>query len=79
MLAEGSYVDETTKGSGGTLISDGPAIPIGDGAGVVLRKADDALELKVNTALEAMRADGSIDALIAKWFPEMGPPPYFAD
>lgn len=79
MLAEGSWIDETAKGSSGSLVSDGPKIPIGDGAGVVLRKADDALELKVNTAIDAMRADGTIDALISHWFPEKGSPPYFAD
>lgn len=79
IVVEGSFVDETVMGSGGTLVTDGPKLPIGDGAGVVLRQADDALEEKVNDAIDAMRADGTIDALIARWFPEKGAAPYFAD
>ena len=35
-----------------------------------LRKDDDELEAKFNAALTEAKADGTIDALITKWFPE---------
>lgn len=77
MIAEGSYVRETEAGAKGMLAADGPPVPIGDGAAVAFRKSSAELRLKFDAAIEAMRADGTIDALIKKWFPEMGAGPYF--
>ena len=77
VLAEGSYVGEQVAGSNGALKADGPDIPIGDGAGIGVRKADTDLKGKLDAALAAMKADGSLDALIAKYFPDMGAGPYF--
>ena len=77
ILAENDYLAEVVAGSNGALKVDGPKIPIGGGVGVGLRKADDALEQKFNVALAEMKADGSLDALIVKWFPEQGPGPYY--
>ena len=76
-LAEGSYVDEQVAASNGALKSDGPDIPIGKGAAIGVRKADTDLKGKLNTALAAVKADGWLDALIAKYFPDLGPAPYF--
>ena len=36
-------------------------------------KPDADLKDKLNAALEAAKADGTIDTLIAKWFPGKGP------
>ena len=77
MLAEGSYIGEQVAGSNGALKADGPDIPIGEGAGVGVRKADTELRDKLNTALAAAKADGWVDAQIEKYFPEMGPGPFF--
>ena len=33
-----------------------------------LRKSDAELKAKLNDAIAAMKADGSLNALIAKWF-----------
>lgn len=77
MIAEGSYVRETEAGAKGALAADGPPVPIGAGAAVAFRKSSEELRQKFDTAIEAMRADGTIDALIQKWFPEMGAGPYF--
>jgi polar amino acid transport system substrate-binding protein len=77
VLAEGSYVGEQVTGSNGALKADGPKIPIGEGAGIGVRKADAELKGKLNTALQAMKADGWLDALIKKYFPDMGPGPFF--
>jgi polar amino acid transport system substrate-binding protein len=77
VLAEGSYVGEQVAGSNGALKADGPKIPIGEGAGIGLRKADTELKGKLDTALQAMKADGWLDAQIRKYFPYMGPGPFF--
>lgn len=77
VLAEGSYVGEQVAGSNGAFKADGPKIPIGDGAGIGLRKADADLKSKLNAALETIKADGWLDALIRKYFPDMGPGPFF--
>ncbi len=77
ILADSGYINELVAGSGGAVKTEGPKIPIGGGVGVGLRKADDDLEGKLNTAIAAMKADGSLDALITKWFPEKGAGPFF--
>ncbi|MEO6395531.1 MAG: transporter substrate-binding domain-containing protein [Devosia sp.] len=77
VMAEGSFIEETVQGSNGTLKADGPRISIGEGAGIGLRKAEDELETKFNDALTAMKADGWLDATITRYFPNMGPGPFF--
>lgn len=77
ILADHGYIGETVAGSGGALQQAGPRIPIGGGVGIGLRKADDELEGKVNAAIASMKADGSLDGLITKWFPEKGEGPFF--
>ncbi len=77
VLAEGSYVGEQVTGSQGKLEANGPKIPIGEGAGVVVRKADTLLRDQLNAAIEDVKADGWLDDLIRKYFPDMGPGPFF--
>jgi polar amino acid transport system substrate-binding protein len=76
---ERDFLAEVAAGSGGALKLAPPEIPIGDGVGVGLRKADDELETKFNDAISAMKKDGSLSALIVKWFPEQGPGPYYPE
>ena len=70
ILSDGAYVTDVVAGSSGALEQVGPEVLLGDGMGIGLRKADDELEGKFNAAIEAMKADGSLDALILKWFPD---------
>lgn len=77
ILADHSYIQEVVAGSGGALKTEGPRIPIGGGVGAGLRKADTSLREKLDTALAAAKADGTIDALIKKWFPERGEGPFY--
>ena len=79
ILADGSYLAEIVTGSGGALEFVGPEILIGGGVGIGLRKADDELEQKFNAVIQAAKQDGTIDALITKWFPEKGDGPFFAE
>ncbi|WP_374625028.1 transporter substrate-binding domain-containing protein [Devosia sp.] len=78
ILADGSYLAEIVAGSSGSLEITGPDVMIGGGVGVGLRKADDDLEGKLNAAIGEMKKDGSLDALIIKWFPDKAPGPIFA-
>ena len=46
----------------------GDQVSLDEGIGVGLRKSDAELKAKLNDAIAAMKADGSLNALIAKWF-----------
>ena len=68
VLADGGYLDPIASASGGTLEMAGPDVMIGGGVGAGLRKDDDELEAKLNAAIASMKEDGSLNALIVKWF-----------
>ena len=68
VLADGGYLDPIINASGDALMIDGPDVMIGGGVGAGLRKEDDELEAKLNAAIESMKADGSLNELIVKWF-----------
>lgn len=73
ILADSSYLAEAVAGSEGAVKVDGPEIKVGGGVGIGVRKGD-AIKATLDEALAAAKADGTIDALITKWFPErMGP------
>lgn len=46
----------------------GQDVPLGDGIGMGLRQSDKELHDKFDAAITAMKADGSINELIKKWF-----------
>lgn len=75
ILADHSYLAEAVAGSEGAVKIDGPEIKVGGGVGIGVRKGD-ALKATLDTALEAAKKDGTIDALITKWFPERKGPFY---
>ncbi len=68
VLADGGYVDPIVAASNGVLEIAGPNVMIGKGVGIGLRKDDDELEAKFNDAITAMKADGTLNKLIVKWF-----------
>jgi polar amino acid transport system substrate-binding protein len=77
VLADKSYLDETVAGSSGALVLAGPEIALGSGVGIGLRKADADLTKKFDEALTAMKADGTLDALITLYFPEREGGPFY--
>ena len=76
ILADSSYIDEAVASSGGALKTSDVTVAIGGGVGAGLRKADTELLAKLDEALAAAKADGTIDALITKHFPERQGPFY---
>lgn len=70
VFLDGSVVGEAVAGSKGALKADGPEVLIGDGVGVGMRKSDADLTKKFDDALAAMKTDGTLDGLIAKYFPD---------
>ena len=55
--------------SGGELVFVGERVPLGGGVGAGLRESDTALRDQLDAAITAMKADGSLNAMLAKWFP----------
>lgn len=74
VLADAGYLKPIVSGSGGALKFDGPDVAIGGGVGIGLRKADDELEEKFNAAIASVKADGTLNALLADFFED--PPTY---
>ena len=77
ILADGAYLEPAVIASGGALEFVGEDIMIGDGIGAGIRKDEADLKAKLNDALTALKADGTVDKLIAQWFEGRGP--YFAE
>lgn len=77
IIADGAYLEPVVTASGGAITFVGEDVMIGNGVGGGLRKDDGALKAKLDETLTALKADGTVDTLIAKWFEGHGP--YFAD
>ena len=67
-LADQLFLDDFVADSGGKLTVVGPEVILGAGTGVGLREDDDELRDKLDEAISAMKNDGSLNALIRKWF-----------
>ncbi|CAN7421656.1 MULTISPECIES: transporter substrate-binding domain-containing protein [unclassified Devosia] len=77
ILADGAYLEPVVAASGGGIAFIGEDVLIGNGVGGGLRKEDTELKAKLDETLTALKADGTVDELIAKWFEGRGP--YFAE
>ena len=66
VLADDSFV-KTAIEANGDLIVVGPPVSLGGGVGMGVRESDGDLKAKFDAAIAAMKADGSLNALIAKW------------
>jgi polar amino acid transport system substrate-binding protein len=47
-------------------------VMIGGGIGIGMRQSDTELKAKFDAAIMSMKADGTLNALIAEWLPEAG-------
>jgi polar amino acid transport system substrate-binding protein len=68
VLADDSYLIDIVNSSNGELAYTGDPVAIGGGVGMGIRESDTELKAKMNAAIDSMKADGSLSALIAKWF-----------
>ena len=77
ILADGAYLEPVVAASNGALEFVGEDVMIGNGVGAGIRKDDAELKAKLDEALTALKADGTVDKLIAQWFEGRGP--YFSE
>jgi polar amino acid transport system substrate-binding protein len=70
VFADKDYLVPILEESAGQFSWAGTDVQIGDGVGMGLRKSDTELVEKFNTGITAMKADGSLNAMITKWFGE---------
>ncbi|MCB2134533.1 MAG: transporter substrate-binding domain-containing protein [Rhodobacteraceae bacterium] len=75
VFADKDYLAPIVAESGGELVFAGEDIQLGGGVGMGLRESDTELKDKFNAAITDMKADGSLNTLITKWFGE-GTPGY---
>ena len=73
VFADYDFLLPVVEASGGALMFVGEPVALGGGVGMGLRESDGELRDKFNTAIDSMKADGSLNALLAKWFGEEAP------
>ena len=67
VLADSSYLAPIAADDGDLVVLDGDVL-IGGGVGIGVRESDTELKEKLNAAIISMKADGSLNKLIVKWF-----------
>jgi polar amino acid transport system substrate-binding protein len=68
VFADKDYLAPILAESNGQFVWAGEEVQLGDGVGMGLRESDTELRDKFNAGITAMKADGSLNALIVKWF-----------
>ena len=72
VLADKDYLAPMVAESGGELVFVGE-VSIGGGVGMGVRESDGELKAKLNAAIDSMKADGTLNTMLAKWFEENPP------
>ena len=67
VLADGDYLTPMISESNGEFVAVGE-VSLGGGVGMGIRESDGDLKAKMNAAIDSMKADGSLNTLIKKWF-----------
>ncbi len=70
VLADRDYLVPLVEESGGELVFIGDPVPLGGGVGMGLRESDGELRGKFDAAITSMKADGSLNEMLIKWFGE---------
>lgn len=70
VLADKDYLVPLVEESAGELMFVGDFVALGGGVGVGVRESDTELKDKLDAAIGEMKADGSLNELIVKWFGE---------
>ncbi|MBL4727481.1 MAG: transporter substrate-binding domain-containing protein, partial [Rhizobiaceae bacterium] len=74
VFADKAFLKKIVAESNGELVFVGEDIVLGKGVGLGIRESDGELKAKFNAAIATMKKDGSLNALIAKWFDGMKGP-----
>lgn len=72
VFADADYLRPLVEQSNGELMFVGEPVSIGGGVGLGVRQSDQELKDKLDGAITAMKADGSLNALIQKYFGDAG-------
>lgn len=70
VLADKDFLAPIVAESNGELMFAGEDVIIGGGVGMGVRESDEELKAKFNAAIDSMKADGTLNDLIKKWFGE---------
>jgi len=68
VLADREFLVPFVNDSGGDLVFIGEAVTPGDGIGMGIRQSDNALREAFNAAIAEVKADGTLNELLTKWF-----------
>lgn len=68
VFADKDFLAPIVAESGGAMVFAGADVPLGGGVGMGLRESDTELKGKFDAAIAAMKADGTLNTMIAKWF-----------
>nr|WP_323778840.1 transporter substrate-binding domain-containing protein [Amylibacter sp.] len=68
VLADKDYLAPIVAESGGALEFVGEDVAIGGGIGIGLRKSDTELKAKLDAVIDEMKADGTLNEMLSKWF-----------
>ncbi len=68
VFADFDYLKPIVDASGGELMIVGEPVPLGGGVGMGFRESDKPLRDKFDAAVTAMKADGTLNTLLKKWF-----------
>ncbi len=73
VFATHDYLLPLVAASGGELVMVGEPVTIGRGVGMGFRGSDAELRETFDAAIGSMKEDGSLNELLAKWFPDNPP------
>lgn len=73
VLADRDFLLTYQSESGGELVFLATVIPPGQGVSPGIRQSDDELRAAFNAAIDGMKADGSLNALLVQWFGDEAP------
>ena len=68
VFADYDFLKPIVDASGGELMFVGEPVPLGGGIGLGLRESDTELRDTFDAAIQSMKDDGSLNALLIKWF-----------
>ena len=68
VFADKDYLVPIAGDSGGALVMLDADVALGGGIGIGLRKSDGELKAKFDTAIQSMKADGTLNTLIEQHF-----------